>query len=566
MARIRHVDIENFRGIQKLSWWPSPGINCLIGPGDTGKSTVLDAIDLCLGARRTVQFTDADFFNLYVEAPIRITLTLGALDDALKNFETYGNYLRSCDAAAQTIDDEPEKGGETVLSLRLEVGSDLEPAWSLISDRATILRNLNWSDRLKVGPTRIGALAEYNLAWRRGSILNRLTEERADTSAALAKAAREARSAFGDQAEEQLGETLKIVTESAKAVGVDVGDKLKAMLDAHSVSFSGGTVSLHDEDGVPLRSLGLGSTRLLIAELQRRASKDAGIILIDELEHGLEPHRIIRLLGSLGAKEEKPPVQGFLTTHSPVAVRELSGDQLFVVRKVDDQHTVQVVGVDDLVQGTIRVFPEAFLAKAVIVCEGASEVGLLRGLDQVWVSRDFSSLTALGIALVNAGGCDQIYSRANALRRLNYPTAVLRDDDKQPNAAVERQFLEAGGSLFKWQAGRSTEDELFMSLSEASVLKLLDRAVEIHGDELVEAHIDSVSAGLLTLADCRADLSDSNRALLARAACTNKNAWFKTVSRMEWIGREIVGDDPDIEAGFHEVIGQVADWTENFSD
>lgn len=35
------------------------------------------------------------------------------------------------------------------------------------------------------------------------------------------------------------------------------------MLDAHAVSFTGGTISLHDEDGVPLRGLGVGSTRLL---------------------------------------------------------------------------------------------------------------------------------------------------------------------------------------------------------------------------------------------------------------------------------------------------------------
>ena len=48
--------------------------------------------------------------------------------------------------------------------------------------------------------------------------------------------------------------------------------------------------------------------------------------------HGLEPHQIIRLLGSLGAKEKEPPLQVLMTTHSPVALRELAGDQLFIVR------------------------------------------------------------------------------------------------------------------------------------------------------------------------------------------------------------------------------------------
>ena len=136
MARIRKVEIQNFRGIRSLTWLPSAGINCLIGPGDSGKSTVLDAIDLCLGARRNIQFSDADFFNLDVKQPICICLTIGELGDALKNFETYGLFLRGFDPATGEVEDEPEKELETVLTLTLTVQSDLEPAWTLISDRA----------------------------------------------------------------------------------------------------------------------------------------------------------------------------------------------------------------------------------------------------------------------------------------------------------------------------------------------------------------------------------------------------------------------------------------------
>jgi len=70
MARIRKVKIENFRGIKHLEWLPAPGINCLIGPGDSSKSSILGAIDYCVGARRNIQFTDADFHGLDVERPI----------------------------------------------------------------------------------------------------------------------------------------------------------------------------------------------------------------------------------------------------------------------------------------------------------------------------------------------------------------------------------------------------------------------------------------------------------------------------------------------------------------
>ncbi|MCR1572651.1 MULTISPECIES: AAA family ATPase [Stenotrophomonas] len=56
MPRIRHIAIRNFRSIHSLDWSPSAGVNCLVGPGDSGKSTILDAIDLCLGVRRSVSF------------------------------------------------------------------------------------------------------------------------------------------------------------------------------------------------------------------------------------------------------------------------------------------------------------------------------------------------------------------------------------------------------------------------------------------------------------------------------------------------------------------------------
>jgi hypothetical protein len=88
-----------FRGIKELVWLPSAGINCLVGPGDSGKSSMLDAIDSCVGARRNIQFTDADFHGLDVDQPIQISVTIGDLDDALKNMDVYGLYVDQRDAA-----------------------------------------------------------------------------------------------------------------------------------------------------------------------------------------------------------------------------------------------------------------------------------------------------------------------------------------------------------------------------------------------------------------------------------------------------------------------------------
>nr|WP_240903287.1 AAA family ATPase [Caulobacter sp. 602-2] len=487
--------------------------------------------------------TDADFYLLDVAHPIVITVTIGELDDALKSLETYGNYLRSFNAATSTIADEPEAGSETVLSIRLTIGGDLDPIWTLASDRAEAVgqaRFLTWGDRTRIAPTRIGALADNNLAWRRGSVLNRISDERPEMSAALADAARTARATFGDLAETQLGETLRIVEKTATELGIPIGDGLKAMLDTHSVSFSGGTIALHGSDGVPLRALGIGSTRLLLAGLQRKAADQATLILIDELEHGLEPHRILRLLGSIGAKEAAPPIQAFITTHSPVAIRELRGDQLFVVRKTAGRHEVTVVGTGDATQGTIRLYPEAFLAPTIVVCEGASEVGLLRGMDLHRAAQGEQSLTAAGVAWVDAQGVSKIYGRANAFRSLGYRVAVLRDDDAQPEAADEDAFIASGGALFKWRAGCALEDELFRGLGDQGVQNLLGRAVEFLDADLVGEHIQSASNGQHTYAACVFGLSTELRITLGAAARSKRGSWFKSVTKMESVTRDIL--------------------------
>lgn len=54
---------------------------------------------------------------------------------------------------------------------------------------------------------------------------------------------------------------------------------------------------------------------------------------------------------------------------SPGALRELSGHQFVVVRNAAGGHTATIVGVHNEVQGTIRSFPEAFLASSVLVCQ-----------------------------------------------------------------------------------------------------------------------------------------------------------------------------------------------------
>lgn len=545
---IRRIEIQWFRGISDLAWCPSEGLNCLVGPGDSGKSTILDAIDLCLGARRTVQFSDSDFHRLDTSRPIQITITIGKLSDGLRSMETYGDYLRGFDAATGKISDEPARGLEVVLTVRLTVGTDLEPVWELISDRTAAesqSRNLAWKDRQLIAPLRIGAHSSHNFGWQRGSVLSRLTDEALTVSGALTAAARTARDSFGAAAEPQLQDTLKAVAATAKSLGVDLGPQPRALLDAHATSFSAGGISLHSHDGVPLRSLGVGSTRLLVAGLQQSATDRMPIVLVDEVEHGLEPHRLIRFLHAIGAKQTPSASQSFISTHSPVAVRELAASQLVIVRNFGplgvECKNANGVGAE----GAIRLYPDTVLARSIVVCEGATEIGFVRGLDLYRESLGYASICARGAALVDgAGGPDKVYGRARAFQELGYPVLILRDNDVPVPVHLEVPFSERG-TVVTWEPGRCLEAELFHALPPVACLELVRLACEVHGD-LVHQHLSTVSQNQTGAKEIWAEyeatsgLSPATRHLLA-VASTRHVGWFKQLGVMEDAARQVIG-------------------------
>lgn len=572
MARIRHLQIQNFRSIKSLDWAPSSGINCLVGPGDSGKSSILDAIDLCLGARRNLTIADTDFFNLDVSQPIVITVTVGGLPDELLSLETYGEFLRGHNARSRAIEAEPRADIETVLTQRFTVSSDLEPSWLLYSERASqqgLERGLSWKHRAAIAPARIGSTASMNLSWSRGSVLNRLTDERPELGAELANAARNARLGFGTQAGLQLGGALQVASQKATELGVHIGHA-QALLDAHAVSIGDGAIALHSEAGIPLRSLGTGSARLLISGLQRAAAQAATIALVDEVEFGLEPHRLKRFLDSLGAKDSTTPLQVFMTTHSPVALRELSGDQLCIVRNTGVRHNVTSAGVTDEVQSTLRTDPEAFLAKSILVCEGASEIGIARGLDQYWVSTfNHASFFALGGAYVNAGGStpDLCIQRGVTLSRLGYRVMVFIDADKAPTPELLTTLASEGVAVLTWRPTRALEDELFISMTDQGIDQLLAYAIERVGQDIVGDHIKSKSEGRYTLEMLQAErrqgsYSAPGRELLGRAARSKGAGWFKSVSAYQDVGRNIVGPQAhQCEPGFYKVLTDLWNWT-----
>ena len=133
----------------------------------------------------------------------------------------------------------------------------------------------------------------------------------------------------------------------------------------------------------------------------------------------------------------------------------------------------------------------------------------------------------------------------------------------------EKAFADIGGVIFAWRDERALEDDLFHSLSVTAVGKMIDFAIEIRGDDLIDQHIKSATNNASTLATVRYELhagalSAEARVALGKAARAKKAGWFKSVSWMEHVGREIAAPDlPNAEEGFRDIVHQVLTWTRN---
>lgn len=430
--KIRKIEINNFRGVKKLEWnIPDRNLFCLIGKGDSAKTTILEAIRCTFSPQWNLGFNDSDFHLCKTNDPINIEIVIGDLSDEFCSEQKFGPHLRGWDKTKFTLHDEPDDNDEIVISVRLSVEKDLEPKWKIITNRNPDGIDFRAADRAKVNVGLIGSYSEKELTWAAGTSLAKITESK-NLSESLVDATRAARNSLDGQRAVALTSFDAAAAKSeavAKKLGIPVDNSFKAHLDLGSISIRVGGLTLHDGE-MPLRQLGLGSRRMLLCGIQKENLEDKHITLFDELEIGLEPHRIARLIKHI---RDDATGQYFLTTHSPSVLRELTIDQLYVVRKLAGKVDIVATSSDDLeglnIQGQIRSSAEAFLSTKVIVCEGATEVGFLRGLDNFWVDSDLNPMSYAGAVLLDAHGASNVKGLAIGFNALQYDVCALADGD-----------------------------------------------------------------------------------------------------------------------------------------
>lgn len=541
---IRRIDIQNFRGIKDLTWKIPAGRRfiTLIGPGDSTKSSILSAIDMALSDRWNLSFSDTDFYQSDVTEAISIRVSLADLPPEIRQHNVLGLHLNGLDGAGELHQD-PEDDHETCVTICLTVDGELEPKWTVFrpakgSEEAAV----SSATRRLIGTYKVDERIDAHLRWTKTSALGRLTETKSGAAKMLVEANRTARAAVANSIPEGLEQLTRSIQDKMHDLGSGEFGDLKPGLD-QSLSSSSGNLALYEGE-VPLTNYGLGTRRLAGVAAQQLAHDGKAFLLVDEIEYGLEPHRLANLLAQLRRTEVSGQV--FVTTHSPTVLRHVAADDLAVVRAFGGGR-VEVKCLeagDGNLQKLLRASPEAFLARRIVIGEGKTEYGLLLGLLDRWDAESAKNgnpgSAALGVVAVEGSGSETV-TRGEILDDLGYEVTLLLDSDvDEVNVKADSFAFRQRAAVVRWRDDFNLERAVCEVLDTDGLTALIQLGIELseHPEDGAVNFLTHLNNFGLPSEINKLDVVDwtkagltlsQSRELIAKVA--SKKSWFKQVHR-----------------------------------
>lgn len=543
--KITNIEIKNFRGIKHASvFFPLYSrIVCLIGSGDSGKSTLLTAIEWALWPSWSLIAADTDFYNCDITVPIEITASITELPDALVKEDKFGLYLRDFKKAFLGWDDEPTDDGITILTVQLTIDETLEPKWNVITNR-TDPRSISHKDRRMLSFGVVGYEHDKDFQWGRGSILQKYADSRDALHGAFTQAMR---NAVENSNLKSLDEMAPKMREVGGQYGVSFKGEIHNRLLMQNGSYST-AVGVFD-DKVPFAQRGLGSKRLLSIGMNVNACDNETLVLIDEIETGLEPYRISTLINRFRTEFQEYG-QLIMTTHSISAVCECSVAEIAVCSNNEGEFKLHYLNEKENitadVQALLRSHPDAFLCKRVIVCEGKTEVGILRAFDKYREKKGKPRFAHYGVGMIPGGGGDNFFQLAKLLHECGYDVSILMDSDIPEEETQKQEMRSLHIPVFDWEQGYAIEEQIFKDVSIECIDTLLAIAIEEKSFE----HVVSKLAVNFTAESkpysvineeihVHENIIDEERVRIGTVAKHKNSGWFKNTSNGELIGERI---------------------------
>ncbi|HEX8011923.1 MAG TPA: AAA family ATPase [Casimicrobiaceae bacterium] len=510
--QISRLRIKNFRGIQSASIF-FPKHSVLIGDNNTGKTTILEAIDLALGPdrlNRTPPIDEHDFYQgQYIAAAAaaaeggdggqpeavveaangedavagvapaaaqgdgdagvkspRIEIEVTVTDLAEEQKARFGDYIEFWDTANDTFYEHPNPAGVDAASiteaLRVTFIGWYDPEEDDFEGKTYFTRSLSEGDNpagfskkdkqicgfLYLRSLRTGSRA---LSLERGSLLDiilRLKEVRPqmweDTLGKLAS--------YSVASDPELG--ISGVLESIntalkkyvpKEWGIEPHLKVSNLTRDHLRKVITAFIATGEgSHAAPFYRQGTGTINMLVLAMLSQIAEDKQnvIFAMEEPETAIPPYAQKRIVHEI----RKLASQTIFTSHSPYVLEEFALDETVVLAR--DAHGTlgqSAINLPDSVkpkryrQEFRTRFCEGLLARRILVAEGATEAAsfpvVCRRLVELKPDT-YSSLEALGICTIDAGGATNVPDLAKLYRDLGKRTFSLCDKQTDAQTAL----------------------------------------------------------------------------------------------------------------------------------
>lgn len=440
---IRRLTIKRFRGIEKLRWRPSAGVNVLLGGGDVGKTTILEAIALLLNPTNASTLSDSDYWQREYEkgfeigAVMSLPLSCGIAEQrkAVWPWEWDGENPKVPDLEA-----EAGQPANPVFCVRVCGMPDFELSYEICQPDDSF-DHFPASVRRNIGIVRLSGddRNDRDLRLIQGSALERLLSDKTLRSRLGRKLAEnDVKEELKDEAKTALGELDERFGDRALPTQLGLG-----LVGGPGFSLNALIGLTANKDGavLPLVSWGAGTRRLAALEVAAAHQAEHPIMVVDEIERGLESYRQRVLMEELIAN----PSQVFVTTHSAPAVSAAAKASLWYVDAGG-----AVGSLPAAIGAQQKRDPETFLARVAIIAEGKTEVGFARALIDRALGED---MRRHGIRVSDGNSNSEALTVLQSLTASGLKVGGFVDREETDNVAWEAVKAKLGDLLMRWQSG-----------------------------------------------------------------------------------------------------------------
>jgi len=570
--QILNLKINNFRGIKEFDYsFDDSKIICFVGRGDSCKTTIIQAINFVLYPQRWLNISDYDFYNGNVDDPIRIEATIGNFDndlfkDLCKDGSSYGGYLYKWNKETRVAVDVWNEGKEDEVSdcclkILFSVDKNLEPLWEVLSSNGTDSKMMNVSDRAKFNAFMIEDYQDKHLTMGKGSPLMNLYKSRSDDlfkdDATLQQMIRDIQKNIDYENDKIFGKSFLDFCRGLKGNLIKYNTNLEEINPSLLIRnfYTNNDFILRDKNS-PLQMKGKGTKRLSSIGIQSQLANN--IMLIDEIEQGLEPDRVKSLIDTLKKDIEgnKSVGQIFFTTHSRDVVVECSSSDIYIIRS--EEGKINCLQAKKIHQGAIRKNPEGLFSKKILICEGPTECGIMKSFENFTYCKNREKFSYIGVVIADGGGSN-FYNYAETFNELGYSTCIFCDSDVNGDVIKKQGLRDLGVDIVDWDSSFCLEMVIAEEIPWLKLLEIVKLAMEYKGKESI---YDSIKVGQGELDEDIGKWTDSLELRKTIGQKMKNNDWFKTHTKGEDLGNILFSffDDMLVGSQIKRNINKLSAW------